>query len=77
MNQDALSNSMFWAGALLAMTPLVIGGIAVALWWRTFKRPASEASMTAGSDAARQESDAQRQHGESHGSPRERERAPG
>lgn len=74
MNPDQLSNSMFWAGALLALTPLVIGGIAVALWWRTFKRPTDR--DPSGALAPGEEGEGQGQHGESHGTARERERAP-
>lgn len=31
---DALSLSMFYAGALMVFTPLVGGGVVVGVWWR-------------------------------------------
>jgi hypothetical protein len=31
---DALSLSMFWAGALMVFTPLIVGGIVLGVWWR-------------------------------------------
>ena len=38
MNQmtgdDALSLSMFWAGALMVFTPLIFGGAVLGVWWR-------------------------------------------
>ena len=34
MNDDALSLSMFWAGALMVFTPLVAAGAVIGVWWR-------------------------------------------
>jgi hypothetical protein len=31
---DALSLSMFWAGALMVFTPLIGGGLVLGIWWR-------------------------------------------
>jgi hypothetical protein len=42
MNHDALEAGMFWAGALMALTPLVFAGIVIGVWWlqrRKHKRP--------------------------------------
>jgi hypothetical protein len=34
MNDDLLSLSMFWAGALMVFTPLVCGAVVLGVWWR-------------------------------------------
>lgn len=34
MNDDVLSLSMFWAGALMVFTPLIFAGIVLTVWWR-------------------------------------------
>ena len=34
MNDDMLSLSMFWAGALMVFTPLIAAGAVIAVWWR-------------------------------------------
>ena len=31
---DALSLSMFWAGALMVFTPLVCAAVVLGVWWR-------------------------------------------
>jgi hypothetical protein len=31
---DALSLSMFWAGALMVFTPLIFAGVVLGVWWR-------------------------------------------
>jgi hypothetical protein len=31
---DVLSLSMFWAGALMAFTPLIAAGVVLWFWWR-------------------------------------------
>ena len=33
MNHDALEAGMFWAGALMALTPLVFAAIVLGVWW--------------------------------------------
>ena len=37
-HHDALSVSMFWAGALMAFAPLVFVGAVLAVWWRLHGR---------------------------------------
>jgi hypothetical protein len=32
-HDDALSLSMFWAGALMVFTPLICAGIVLGVWW--------------------------------------------
>jgi hypothetical protein len=32
---DGLSLSMFWAGALMAFTPLICAAVVIGVWWRT------------------------------------------
>lgn len=32
-HDDALSLSMFWAGALMVFTPLICAGTVVGVWW--------------------------------------------
>ena len=49
---DALSTGMLLAGALMAFTPLVIGGIVLTVWWRGRKRTGAPAS---GAGAAREQ----------------------
>ncbi len=34
MHDDALSLSMFWAGALMVFTPLIIAAVVIAAVWR-------------------------------------------
>ena len=34
MNDDMLSLSMFWAGALMVFTPLVCAAVVLGVWWR-------------------------------------------
>ena len=34
MHDDALSLSMFWAGALMVFTPLIVAAVVVAVVWR-------------------------------------------
>ncbi len=33
MNHDALEAGMFWAGALMALTPIVFAGVVLGVWW--------------------------------------------
>ena len=40
-SDDALSLSMFWAGALMVFTPLICAAAVLTVWWRTRKRDAS------------------------------------
>ena len=35
---DALSLPMFWAGALMAFTPLAAAGAVLLVWWRQRRR---------------------------------------
>jgi hypothetical protein len=37
-HHDALDFGMFWTGALMAFTPVVLAGIVVLFWWRWRKR---------------------------------------
>lgn len=37
-HHDALSVSMFWAGALMAFAPLLFVGTVIAVWWRLHGR---------------------------------------
>lgn len=32
-HDDAMSLSMFWAGALMVFTPIVFAGIVIGVWW--------------------------------------------
>jgi hypothetical protein len=50
MNDDALSLSMFWAGALMVFTPIVAAGAVLAVWWRQRVRARADASRA---DASR------------------------
>ena len=38
MNHDALEAGMFWAGALMALTPLVFAAVVLGVWWFQRKR---------------------------------------
>jgi hypothetical protein len=38
MNHDALEAGMFWAGALMALAPLVFAGVVIGVWWLQRKR---------------------------------------
>jgi hypothetical protein len=33
-NDDALSLSMFWAGALMVFTPMICAAVVLGVWWR-------------------------------------------
>ena len=33
MNHDALEAGMFWAGALMALTPIVFAAVVIGVWW--------------------------------------------
>lgn len=39
---DALSLSMFWAGALMVFTPLIFAAVVLGVWWRGRERPRDE-----------------------------------
>jgi hypothetical protein len=39
MEHDALSVSMFWAGALMAFAPLLFVGVVLFFWWRSRASP--------------------------------------
>jgi hypothetical protein len=38
MNHDALEAGMFWAGALMALAPLVFFAVVIGVWWVQRKR---------------------------------------
>jgi hypothetical protein len=40
---DALSLSMFWAGALMVFTPLIFAAVVLGVWWRQRGRPRGRA----------------------------------
>ncbi|MFN2399945.1 MAG: hypothetical protein ABR543_15105 [Gemmatimonadaceae bacterium] len=40
MNDDAMSLSMFWAGALMVFTPVIFAAIVIGVWWIQKKRAA-------------------------------------
>ena len=44
MNDDVLSLSMFWAGALMVFTPIIAAGIVIFVWRRGVKKAAASAS---------------------------------
>ena len=48
-HDDALSLSMFWAGALMVFTPLIITAVVVAVLWRQ-RIKETRASAGAGAD---------------------------
>jgi hypothetical protein len=50
MNDDALSLSMFWAGALMVFTPIILAVLVIGIWWYQRKR------ATRGDDERRDES---------------------
>jgi hypothetical protein len=39
---DALSLSMFWAGALMVFTPLICAAVVLGFWWRQRGRARGE-----------------------------------
>ncbi len=39
---DPLSTSMFWAGALMAFTPIAFAGIVIGVWWFQRRKGADE-----------------------------------
>lgn len=38
MDDDMLSLSMFWAGALMVFTPIIAASAVLLVWWRQRKR---------------------------------------
>jgi len=44
MNDDALSLSMFWAGALMVFTPMIGASIVLSVWWWKKRRRAAAVS---------------------------------
>jgi len=42
MNDDMLSLSMFWAGALMVFTPMIGAGIVLSVWWWRKRKAASQ-----------------------------------
>lgn len=41
MNDDVLSLSMFWAGLLMVMTPLIAASAVLLVWWRQRRKAPS------------------------------------
>ena len=41
MNDDVLSLSMFWAGALMVFTPIIAAGTVIFIWRRGLKKAAA------------------------------------
>ena len=62
MEHDALSVSMFWAGALMAFAPLAFAGLVLFFWWRSRgERPRGRGpSAQAASDSAQSRGSATR-----------------
>jgi len=49
LQHDSLDQTMFWTGAMFAFTPVIIGGIVLAVWWRGRRRaPAPPSSQDPG-----------------------------
>lgn len=46
MNDDMLSLSMFWAGALMVFTPLVCAAVVLGVWWRQRGRARSRSTTS-------------------------------
>jgi hypothetical protein len=44
MHDDALSLSMFWTGAMMVFTPLIIAAVVIAVVWRQRIKDARERS---------------------------------
>ncbi len=42
MNHDALEVGMFWAGLLMALTPIVFAGAVLGVWWYQRRRAKRE-----------------------------------
>jgi hypothetical protein len=38
VNHDALETGMFWAGALMALAPLIFAAIVLGVWWHQRKK---------------------------------------
>lgn len=38
MNHDGLETGMFWAGALMALAPLIFAAIVLGVWWHQRKK---------------------------------------
>ena len=38
MTHDALERGMFWAGALMALAPILFAGIVLGVWWHQRKK---------------------------------------
>ena len=41
---DALSLSMFWAGALMVFTPIISASLVIGIWWYQRRRAGTEHS---------------------------------
>lgn len=52
MEHDALSVSMFWAGALMALAPLAYVGIVILVWRLSRRRATDAADQPSASDRA-------------------------
>lgn len=51
MHDDGLSLSMFWAGALMAFTPLLTAAAVLGVWWRQRRRQRGAAPDAVESEA--------------------------
>jgi hypothetical protein len=38
MTHDALERGMFWAGALMALAPILFAGVVLGVWWHQRKK---------------------------------------
>jgi hypothetical protein len=48
MDDDMLSLSMFWAGALMVFTPLIVAAGVLGVWWRQRARARREGRGSGG-----------------------------
>ncbi len=51
MHDDALSLSMFWAGALMVFTPLIVAAVVIGVVWRQRVRQARERDVAHSAEA--------------------------
>lgn len=42
LQHDSLDQTMFWTGAMFALTPVILAGIVLAVWWRSRRRQQAE-----------------------------------
>jgi len=48
MNHDALEAGMFWAGALMALAPIIFGAVVIGVWWVQKKKAEKARNQHAG-----------------------------